>query len=73
MQVLDGYPRIRAGVYTTLALLGVGLGATQVAFLTMGVQPQWLTVVLAVYGFLASAGGLTAASNTPVPRRELKE
>ena len=73
MVILDGYPRARAVVYTTLALLGVVVGATQVAYVALGTQPQWLTVALAVYGFLASAGAVTAATNTPLPRRALRE
>ena len=73
MVILDGYPRARAVVYTTLALLGVVVGATQVAYVALGTQPIWLSVAVAVYGFLASAGSLTSRTNTPVPRRALRE
>lgn len=60
-------PAVRRYVYAAYALVGIVLGAIQVAY---GVtEPQWLTVSLAVYAFLGTALGLTAASNTPSPER----
>jgi hypothetical protein len=66
-------PRVRAWVYAILATAGLVLGSLQVAYLTLGVQPLWLTVSLAVFAFLVGPGNTMAASNTPVPRRELRE
>lgn len=57
--------KVRAKIYWVYALLGVALGATQVGFATANAgQPVWLTVSLAVFAFLGTALGLTAASNT---------
>jgi hypothetical protein len=60
----------RKKVYAIYALVGVVLGALQVAYLNIAGQPQWLTVALAVYGFLGTALGATAASNTPAVKRD---
>jgi hypothetical protein len=64
-------PAVRRYIYAAYALVGVALGATQVAYSsgTSG-QPEWLTVALAVYAFVGTALGLTAASNTPSPERQ---
>lgn len=51
-------------VYVVFAIIGVVLGATQVAFSTMEVaNPVWLSVAIAVYAFLGGPVGATAASN----------
>ncbi len=64
--MFSDYPQVRRALYTTYAVLGVIIGAVQVAYTSGGsVQPTWLTVTLAVFGFLGTALGLTAASNTP--------
>lgn len=60
-------PKVRAVVYYVYGVLGIGLGATQVGFLAAEAgQPTWLTVSLAVFGFVGLGFGLTAATNTPV-------
>lgn len=56
-------PRARQAVYAVYALIGVILGAIQVAYLNVAGQPTWLTVALAVFGFIGTALGATAASN----------
>jgi hypothetical protein len=56
--------RYRKAAYGVYALVGVVLGAIQVAYLNINGQPQWLTVALAVYGFVGLSIGATAASNT---------
>lgn len=53
----------RKTLYAVYALVGVVLGAIQVAYLNIDGQPEWLTVALAVFGFLGTALGATAASN----------
>ena len=59
---------IRRTIYTTLAILGLALGACQVGYSSINLeQPAWLTVALAVYGFLAGGGGILAVLNTPAP------
>jgi len=64
--VIIGNPNIRRVTYKITALLGLGVGATQVGFLAAEAgQPLWLTVTIAVYGFLAAGIGFTSASNTP--------
>ena len=56
----------RAKIYWVFAVLGLTLGAIQVGFLSVEAgQPEWLTVLLAVYGFIGGATGLTAKANTP--------
>ncbi|MBM6622686.1 hypothetical protein JTF08_13805 [Micrococcaceae bacterium RIT802] len=57
---------LRSKVYIGVALLGFALGGTQVGFAAAKVdQPVWLVVAFAVYGFVVTAVGFTAASNTP--------
>ncbi|HLS01433.1 MAG TPA: hypothetical protein VK054_05540, partial [Beutenbergiaceae bacterium] len=52
-------------LYTAYAIVGLILGSTQVGFSAADVgQPVALTVALAVYGFLGTAFGFTARSNT---------
>jgi hypothetical protein len=58
-------PSARKTVYATYAVLGVVIGCIQVAYASSSAgQPMWLNVVLAVFGFLGTAIGATAASNT---------
>ncbi len=57
-------PGIRQKIYFGYALIGLMLGATQVGFSAAAQgQPTWLTVVLAVFTFIGTALGATAASN----------
>lgn len=59
-------PQVRTYLYLASALVGLGLGATQVGYQAAEAGfPTWLKVALAVYAFLAGALGLTAAANTP--------
>ena len=56
----------RKPIYATYALAGATIGAVQVAYLSAEAgQPLWLTVTLAVYGFIGTAIGFTASANTP--------
>lgn len=58
--------KARAVVYTIFGILGLGIGATQVGYAAAEAgQPTWLTVSLAVYAFLGTGIGYTAATNTP--------
>lgn len=58
--------RARQVLYAVYAFVGLGLGATQVAYSSAGTgQPVWLTVTLAVFAFVGTALGFTAAANTP--------
>lgn len=58
----------RKTIYGVFAVAGLGLGAAQVGYSSAGFeQPTWLTVAMAVYGFLAAGIGYTAASNTVTP------
>lgn len=59
-------PSVRNYLYLASALIGLGLGATQVGYQAAEAGfPTWLKVALSVYAFLAGALGLTAAANTP--------
>lgn len=59
-------PAVRNTLYLVSALVGLGLGATQVGYQAAEAGfPTWLKVALSVYAFLAGALGLTAAANTP--------
>ena len=59
-------PKARAGFYAVFATIGVALGAIQVGFAAADAgQPTWLTVALAVYGFLGGAFGFTATTHVP--------
>lgn len=56
----------RKTVYALYAVVGVVLGAVQVAYSassSLG-QPEWLNIALAVFGFVGTAIGAVAASNT---------
>lgn len=65
--LLDILPeKVRKTVYGVWALVGLVVGGTQVGYLAAGDQPLWLTVALAVYGFVSTAIGATAAANTNV-------
>jgi hypothetical protein len=64
--MFSDYPNARKALYTVYAVLGVAIGAVQVGYTSSGAeQPTWLIVTLAVFGFLGTALGVTAASNTP--------
>ena len=56
----------RKPIYAAYALAGAIIGAIQVGYLSAEAgQPVWLTVTLAVYGFIGTAIGFTASANTP--------
>lgn len=58
-------PKARKPIYAVYAIVGLVLGATQVGFSAAeSGQPVWLTVALAVFAFVGTALGFTAASNT---------
>lgn len=58
--------KTRKVTYTAYALIGLILGATQVGFSAAEVgQPIALTVALAVFAFVGTALGFTAAGNVP--------
>lgn len=58
-------PQTRKIVYAVFAVVGLLLGSLQVWFATVeGTQPDALTGALAVFAFLGTALGSTAASNT---------
>ncbi|MGN8690537.1 hypothetical protein ACTND8_11630 [Atopobiaceae bacterium HCP3S3_F7] len=68
-------PHVRAILYYAMFFVGLTLGAVQIGYGAASVdQPTWLTVALAVFAFVSSGLGLTAASNTTVePRRAVEE
>lgn len=54
----------RRAVYAVFGLLGLALSATQIGFGAAEIaQPVWLTVALAVYGFIAASGFGVALAN----------
>lgn len=58
--------KVRGVIYSIYAVVGLALGATQVGFSAANEsQPVALTVALAVFAFLGTGIGYTAASNTP--------
>ena len=58
--------KVRGTLYSIYAVIGLGLGATQVGYsAAQAGQPVWLTVALAVFAFVGTGIGYTAASNTP--------
>lgn len=64
MQQLAIPARVRAVLYSVFGVLGVGVGATQVAYSAAHLgQPSWLTVTISVVVFLGGAFGYTAATH----------
>lgn len=62
----------RKPIYGVFAVVAVALGAVQVGIAaTDAGNPVWLNVALAVFPFVATAVGFTAAANTPKPVDEL--
>ena len=61
----------RRPIYQVFAAVGLLIGATQVGFASASAgQPVWLTVALAVYAFLGSAGFVVAQANTDTTEPE---
>ena len=61
-------PKVRAILYYITAIAGIALGAAQAALLALDKgQPDWLTIALVVYPFIAAGFGTVAASNTAMP------
>ena len=54
-------PELRKPIYAVYAVIGVVLGALQVA---LDPDPSWLITSLAVYTFLGGAIGALASANT---------
>lgn len=54
----------RQPIYAVYAIVGVVLGAWQLA---QSPAPGWLITALTVYGFVGTAIGAVAASNTKTP------
>ena len=64
-------PKTRATLYLVFSLLGLALGGTQVGYAAANAgQPVWLIVALAVFAFLGTGLGLTAASNTKTGEKD---
>lgn len=59
----------RKPIYQIFGLIGLILGAVQVAFTAIpdSSQPVWLGVALTVYAFLAAAGFTVSQANTVTP------
>lgn len=56
---------VRKWAYIVFALVGVGFGATQTAFVTAETPaPLWLSVAFQVYLYVGGVFGLVAATNT---------
>lgn len=67
-------PAARKTVYAVYATLGLALGAVQVGYSAAEAgQPTWLTVALAVFAFVGTAIGATAATNTPTARTAFRD
>lgn len=69
MNPLADRPDLRKKVYSVFWLVGLLLGAIQVGYATdEGSDPDWILPSLAVYAFLGTGVGYTAAQNTPANR-----
>lgn len=56
---------VRKPVYGALAVIGLVVGSAQVAYAAIEVaNPEWLTISLAVFPFIAAAVGFTAQGST---------
>jgi len=64
-------PQIRQKFYIVYAAIGFLLTATQVALSAVEQsQPKWFIAVLAVFAFVGSAFGVTAASNVQTGKQD---
>lgn len=63
---LEGYPKVRKGLYQAYWLIGVVLGAIPVVTgaIPETSVPSWSLAAMAVYGYLGIAFGFTADKNT---------
>lgn len=70
-EIFEGInPTIRKTAYYLYGLIGLTIGAIQVGYSAAELgQPTWLTVALAVFGFIGAAFGITAGQNTPKKTR----
>ncbi|MGC0143465.1 hypothetical protein [Pseudactinotalea sp. Z1732] len=70
-EIVQGNPKLRRVLYAAYAIVGLGLGSTQVGFSAAETgQPMWLTVALAVFAYVGVAFGFAAQSKvdaTPAP------
>lgn len=53
----------RKPIYAAMFCIGIVVGAIQVACLSIGNQPEWLDVVLAVFAFLGGSTHGLAGGN----------
>lgn len=55
----------RKPLYGAFAVIGLTIGAFQIGIASVsGAEPEWLTIAVNVFPFVATAIGFTAASNT---------
>ncbi len=61
----------RKVLYTVYSVLGLCIGAAQAGYGALNnATPDWMKVTLAVYAFIGTAVGATAASNVSTPAAE---
>lgn len=64
MTPLDNYPTVRAWIYNTFWVVGLGLAALQIWYPSVGETiPAWVHGSLQVYSFLGIGVGYTAFAN----------
>lgn len=61
---LSENPALRKRIYAAFWVVGLVLGALQVAFASTGNEADWLVGALATYAFLGTAVGFQAQANT---------
>lgn len=58
--------KVRRVIYVIFGVIGLGLGVAQTAYSQLEMpHPDWLTVSLSVYAYLAAAGFAVSQANTP--------
>lgn len=61
----------RKPLYGAFAVIGLTIGAFQIGIDSVsGAEPEWLTIAINVFPFVATAIGFTAAANTNKPEFE---
>lgn len=70
MNPLEQYPQARKALYMVQWVVNLALGIVAIVLTTQGQSPEWFVITGAVFNFVWTYTGLTAASNVVEPELE---